>query len=35
MSVDLNKVKQQVRTGAQELLDQANLSAGDIFVLGI
>lgn len=35
MSVDLNEIKQQVRTGAQELLDQANLSAGDIFVLGI
>ncbi len=35
MKVDLEQVRKQVRTGAQELLDQAKLTAGDIFVLGI
>ena len=35
MKVDLDRVRLQVRTGAQELLKQAKLSAGDVFVLGI
>lgn len=35
MTVDLAKVKAQVAQGANELLDQAHLNAGDIFVLGI
>lgn len=35
MTVDLAKVKEQVAQGANELLEQANLSEGAIFVLGI
>ncbi|MGN1283269.1 MAG: TIGR01440 family protein [Limosilactobacillus sp.] len=33
--VDLNQIKQQTRQGLTELLDQAHLEAGDIFVLGL
>ncbi len=35
MTVDLEQVKEQVTKGVNELLDSANLSQGDIFVLGI
>ena len=35
MTVDLEQVKSQVTQGVNELLDSANLSQGDIFVLGI
>lgn len=35
MTVDLKQVKREVAQGANELLAEANLSAGDIFVLGI
>lgn len=35
MAVDLNQVKKQVMTGVNELLDSAQLTSGDIFVLGI
>ena len=34
MTLDLEKIKTQVQTGLKELLAQANLEAGDIFVLG-
>ena len=34
MTLDLEKIKNQVQTGLKELLAQANLEAGDIFVLG-
>lgn len=33
--VDLNQIKQQTRQGLTELLDQAHLEAGDLFVLGL
>lgn len=33
--VDLNQVKQQTKQGLTELLEQAHLEAGDIFVLGL
>ena len=35
MTVDLKQVKSQVTQGVNELLNSANLSQGDIFVLGI
>lgn len=34
MTLNLEKIKTQVQTGLKELLAQANLEAGDIFVLG-
>lgn len=33
--VDLNQVKQETKQGLDELLDQAHLAAGDLFVLGL
>lgn len=33
--VDLNQIKQQTKQGLTELLDQAHLEAGDLFVLGL
>jgi uncharacterized protein (TIGR01440 family) len=33
--VDLNQIKQQTKQGLTELLEQAHLEAGDIFVLGL
>lgn len=33
--VDLAQVKQETKQGLQELLDQAHLQAGDLFVLGL
>lgn len=34
MEIDLNKITEQIRSGLTELLDQANLHAGDLVVLG-
>ena len=33
--VDLNQIKRQTKQGLTELLEQAHLEAGDIFVLGL
>lgn len=35
MTINLEQVKQQVTTGVNELLDNAHLTKGDLFVLGI